>query len=106
MRVPKSRNATYSEAMKESIEAIASTKVQGATDGASSNQNDKSANELPATIPRVAFSVSEIADMLGVSTKTVRRLVSRNLLRPSRALRHLLIPKTEIERFLRETTVE
>jgi excisionase family DNA binding protein len=42
--------------------------------------------------------------MLGVSEKTVRRLTSRGLLRPSRALRHLLIPKKEIERFLEQTT--
>lgn len=41
--------------------------------------------------------------MLGVSEKTVRRLIDRRLLRVSRALRHLRIPKGEIERFLEET---
>lgn len=55
---------------------------------------------------RMAFSVRETADILGVSEKTVRRLVGRKLLRPSRALRHLLIPKKEIERFLDETTTK
>jgi excisionase family DNA binding protein len=53
---------------------------------------------------RLAFSVRETAEMLGISEKTVRRLISRGLLRPSRALRHLLIPKKEIERFLEQTT--
>lgn len=53
---------------------------------------------------RLAFSVKEAADMLGVSEKTIRRLISRRLLRASRALRHLLIPKKELERFLDETT--
>jgi excisionase family DNA binding protein len=53
---------------------------------------------------RLAFSVRETAEILGVSEKTVRRLVSRGLLRPSRALRHLLIPKKEIERFLKTTS--
>lgn len=54
-------------------------------------------------LPRLAYSVRETASMLGVSEKSVRRLVVRGLLRPSRALRHLLIPRSEIERFLKET---
>jgi excisionase family DNA binding protein len=53
---------------------------------------------------RLAFSVKETAQLLGVSEKTVRRLVARKLLRSSRALRHLLIAKKEIERFLDETS--
>ena len=53
--------------------------------------------------PRLAFSVAETAQMLGVCDKTIRRLVARGLLRRSRALRHLLIPRSEIERFLKET---
>ena len=52
---------------------------------------------------RLAFSVRETAEILGVSDKTVRRLIARRLLKPSRALRHLLIPKKEVERFLDET---
>ena len=54
---------------------------------------------------RLAFSVRETARILGVSEKTVRRLVNRKLLRASRALRHLLIPAKEIQRFLDETTL-
>ena len=53
---------------------------------------------------RLAFSVKETAEILGVSEKTIRRLVSRDLLRSSKALRHLLIPKKEIERFLDTTS--
>lgn len=41
--------------------------------------------------------------MLGLSGKSVRRLIWRGLLHPSRALRHIRIPKDELERFLRET---
>ena len=59
--------------------------------------------QFPPRIPRVAFSVKETAEVLGVSEKTVRRLVTRQLLRPSRALRHLLISKKEVDRFLAET---
>jgi excisionase family DNA binding protein len=54
---------------------------------------------------RLAFSVKETADILGLSEKTIRRLIARRLLRSSRALRHLLIPRKEIERFLDQTTV-
>jgi len=52
---------------------------------------------------RLAYSVQETAQMLGVCDKSVRRLILRGLIRPSRALRHLLIPKDELARFLRET---
>ena len=52
---------------------------------------------------RFAYSVEETAVLLGISTKSVYRLVKRGLLRPSKALRHLLIPATEIARFLEET---
>lgn len=52
---------------------------------------------------RLAYSVQETARMLGVCDKSIRRLILRGLLRPSRALRHILIPKDELHRFLRET---
>lgn len=53
---------------------------------------------------RMAFSIQETAQILGVSDKTVRRLIDRKLLRASRAIRHFLIPKKKIERFLQETS--
>lgn len=53
---------------------------------------------------RLAYSVQETAQMLGVCDKSVRRLIIRGLIRPSRALRHIRIPKDEIERFLRDTS--
>ena len=54
-------------------------------------------------VQRLALSVSETAILLGVSEKSVRRLIDRGLIRPSRALRHLRIPRWEIDRFLRES---
>jgi len=42
--------------------------------------------------------------VLGVSQKTVYRLVQRKLLRTSRALRHIKIPRLEIELFLKAPT--
>jgi excisionase family DNA binding protein len=53
---------------------------------------------------RLAYSVSEVAEMLGVSYVTVYRLIQRGLLRCSSACRHKLIAKTEVERFLKETS--
>lgn len=38
----------------------------------------------------------------GISPASIRRLIKRGQLKPNRALRHLIIPVTELERFLRE----
>lgn len=38
----------------------------------------------------------------GLSTITVRRLIERGLIKPNRTLRHILIPKTELDRFLQK----
>jgi excisionase family DNA binding protein len=59
-------------------------------------------NAAPPT-ERLAFSIHETAATLGLSYHTVLRLLKRGLLRSSNALRHKLIPRSEIERFLRET---
>ena len=47
----------------------------------------------------------ETAKILGVSYITVHRLLKRGKLRASDAIRNKVIPLTEIERFLRESTV-
>jgi excisionase family DNA binding protein len=52
---------------------------------------------------RMAYSVKETAVLLGVSYMTVHRLLKRGLLHSSSALRHKLIPASEIERFLKDT---
>jgi Helix-turn-helix domain len=36
----------------------------------------------------------------GISPSSLRRLIERKLLRPNRALRHILIPVAELDRFL------
>jgi len=52
---------------------------------------------------RLAFTMRETAEILGVNYHTVYRLTKRKLLRSSSALRTKLFPKTEIERFLAES---
>ena len=53
---------------------------------------------------RLAYTMRETAEALGVSYITVWRLMKRGLLRSSSAVRHKIIAKTEIERFLKETS--
>jgi DNA-directed RNA polymerase specialized sigma24 family protein len=45
--------------------------------------------------------MQETATILGCSYITVHRLLKRGLLKSSTALRHKLIPASEIERFLK-----
>ena len=59
--------------------------------------------EKTPALPRLAYTMEETAEILGVSYITVHRLLKRGLLRSSTALRHKLIPMTEIQRFLRES---
>ena len=53
---------------------------------------------------RLAYTANETAEMLGLSPKTVYRLIERGLLKSVGALRHKRITRTEIERFLKTTT--
>ena len=50
-----------------------------------------------------ALKLKEARQYLGgLSTPTIHRLIKRGLLRPNRALRHLLFSCEELDRFLRE----
>jgi excisionase family DNA binding protein len=57
-----------------------------------------------ATAPhaeRLAYSIQEAADMLGVNYFSVYRLIQRNKLKACRALRgKLLVPRTELLKLL------
>ena len=50
---------------------------------------------------RRAYKIHEAAEILGITSISVRRLIDRGLLRPCRALRHVLVPVDEIERLLK-----
>jgi helix-turn-helix protein len=50
-----------------------------------------------------ALKLKEARQYLGgLSTPTIHRLIKRGLLRPNRALRHLIFAREELDRFLRE----
>lgn len=56
----------------------------------------------PAEQERLAYSVHEAADLLGVDYLSVDRLIQRGKLRACRALRgKLLVPRTELLRLLK-----
>ena len=51
--------------------------------------------------PLGALKLKDAAHYLGgVSPITVRRLIKRGLIKPNRSLRHILIPISELERFV------
>ena len=49
------------------------------------------------------YTMKEAAVELSLSTKTVRRLIDRGLLRPSRATRNIRISNEELEKFAQST---
>jgi len=49
---------------------------------------------------RAFYAVWEIAEMFGISRKSVYRLLDRGLLQSSSALRHKMITKRSVEGFL------
>ncbi len=51
-------------------------------------------------LDREAYKIKEAAAIAGVSDSSIRRLVNRGELRAIRKLRHILIPRAELERFL------
>ena len=58
------------------------------------------AQAMPAP-ERLAYSIQEAADMLGVNYFSVYRLIQRNKLKVCRALRgKLLVPRTELLKLL------
>ena len=64
---------------------------------------DPSPPQIPAAEPeRLAYSLHEAADLLGVDYFSVYRLIQRGKLRACRALRgKLLVPRTELLRLLK-----
>jgi len=59
--------------------------------------NPKTAADRP-TLPRLTFSVYEVADLLGISHWTVRRGIERGDIMSVRICGRRLIPKTEVDR--------
>jgi excisionase family DNA binding protein len=57
-------------------------------------------------LPQLVYTAAEAAVILKTSTKTIYRLVDRELLKASKALRHLRITRKSLEEFLAKTSEE
>jgi len=68
------------------------------------NTKSAKAKQRDANLAPVgALKLKETCRYLGnISEPTIHRLIARGLLRPNRALRHLLFPIEELNRFLRQ----
>jgi helix-turn-helix protein len=59
------------------------------------------ANDTASVTKQGALKLKDACRYLGgISPSSIRRLIERGLLRPNRALRHILIPIAELDRFL------
>ena len=87
--------------MKSCYEIITTILTQnGKTQPNNMNANEPNTNEQPQN-ERIAYSIPEVADMLGVDYFSVYRLIQRGKLKACRALRgKFLISKTELFRLL------
>jgi DNA-binding transcriptional MerR regulator len=56
-----------------------------------------------SSIPKLALTRAEAAQVLGVSPVTIDRITKRGLLNPSRATRRPLYSIKELEKFLENT---
>src|SRR5262245_3953721 len=56
--------------------------------------------EKPRALPRVAFSVAEVAAMTGLAPISIYRLIARGRLRACTVLRHKLISATEVAKLV------
>jgi hypothetical protein len=65
---------------------------------------DSNGAETKIQIEKKGFKRAEAAIYLGVAKVTIDRLTQRGLLHPSRALRHPIYSRDDLDRFLRETS--
>jgi hypothetical protein len=69
------------------------------------DRNDDSSEAEPKIhIEKKGFKRAEAAIYLGIAKITIDRLTKRGLLHPSRALRHPIYSKDDLDRFLKETS--
>jgi hypothetical protein len=70
----------------------------------SGRAGDSTGAEAKNQIEKKGFKRAEAAIYLGVAKVTIDRLTQRGLLHPSRALRHPIYSRDDLDRFLRDTS--
>jgi excisionase family DNA binding protein len=58
---------------------------------------------MPNTITPLAYSLEDAAKQLSVSAQSIRRLIDRGELKARHVGTRVLVPRTELERFLTPT---
>ena len=71
---------------------------------ASSRRVQTNGAETKSFVEKKGFKRAEAAIYLGVTAVTIDRLRKRGLLHPSRALRHPIYSRDDLDRFLEETS--
>lgn len=67
----------------------------------SNTEQHINSSKAVSTVNQGALKVKEACQYLGgISPSSLRRLIDRKLLIPNRALRHILIPISELDRFI------
>jgi len=59
---------------------------------------------IRVTVEKKGFKRAEAATYLGITAVSIDRLTKRGLLHPSRALRHPIYSRDDLDRFLQETS--
>ena len=59
--------------------------------------------ETPVGVVRRLYNIHEAAQSLGMSTRSVRNLVERGVLKPKRTLNKFLFTPAELDRFVAES---
>jgi hypothetical protein len=70
----------------------------------SGRAGDSASAETKTHVEKKGYKRAEAATYLGVAKITIDRLTKRGLLHPSRALRHPIYSKDDLDRFLGETS--
>ena len=70
----------------------------------SERAGDSASAEIKNYVEKKGYKRAEAATYLGVAKITIDRLTKRGFLHPSRALRHPIYSKDDLDRFLRETS--
>jgi hypothetical protein len=58
-------------------------------------------DHLTTAIAPRALKLKDAASYLSISPASLRRLIKRGLIKPNLALRHYLVPVSELDRFLK-----
>jgi excisionase family DNA binding protein len=82
------------------VESLSSSQNSLITEAEPAGKKKRRYNSMANPPQPGAFKLKPAATYLSVSEPTLRRLVGRGLIKPNRALRHLLFTKSELDRFL------